>query len=106
MNLKDIIEQSGGRIELIDATPQFQDIATDGACGLSWDDGQITSMTPAPAGRCPFEAFHEYEDDEPLLLDPDDIPGDYAVRPLRETPIRSPRRSISTRRRAIERRRR
>lgn len=34
------------------------DRVTCGNCGLSWDDGKITSMTPAPAARCPFEAFH------------------------------------------------
>lgn len=32
--------------------------ATCGHCGLSWDDGKITSMTPAPLARCPFEQFH------------------------------------------------
>lgn len=37
--------------------------ATCGHCGLSWDDGKVTSMTPAPAGRCPFEAFHVYPED-------------------------------------------
>ncbi len=31
---------------------------TCGHCGLSWDDAISTSMTPAPAGRCPFEYFH------------------------------------------------
>jgi hypothetical protein len=34
------------------------DKVTDGACGLSWDDAIATSYTPAPSGRCPFEAFH------------------------------------------------
>ena len=33
-------------------------IATCGTCGLSWNDCTSTSMTPTPAGRCPFEAFH------------------------------------------------
>lgn len=33
-------------------------IATCGTCGLSWDDGIVTSMTPAPSARCPFECFH------------------------------------------------
>lgn len=33
-------------------------IATCFACGLSWDDAVVTSLTPAPAGRCPFEQFH------------------------------------------------
>jgi len=33
--------------------------ATCGECGLSWDDGIVTSMTPAPSARCPFESFHK-----------------------------------------------
>jgi hypothetical protein len=33
-----------------------------GHCGLSWDDGKITSLTPAPGGRCPFESFHLYDE--------------------------------------------
>jgi hypothetical protein len=36
--------------------------ATCGECGLSWDDGIATSMTPAPAARCPFETFHPSDD--------------------------------------------
>jgi len=40
-----------------------EDKATCETCGLSWDDGKVTSMTPVPSGRCPFESFHE--DDEP-----------------------------------------
>lgn len=56
---------------------------TDGACGLSWDDSIITGMTPTPSARCPFEYFHEYdEDDEPLELVNDDVPGDWPVQPL------------------------
>jgi hypothetical protein len=39
-----------------------EDRVTCGHCGLSWDDAIITSMTPAPAARCPFEAFHVYEE--------------------------------------------
>lgn len=38
-------------------------IATCGACGRSWDDALGTSMTPAPAARCPFEDEHEDEDE-------------------------------------------
>jgi len=34
------------------------DIATCGTCGRSWDDAIVTSMTPAPSARCPFEYFH------------------------------------------------
>ena len=37
-------------------------LCTCGECGLSWDDDKVTSMTPAPSARCPFEAFHNYED--------------------------------------------
>lgn len=34
------------------------DPVQDGACGLWWDDAISTSYTPAPGGRCPFEAYH------------------------------------------------
>lgn len=37
--------------------------ATDGTCGLSWNDSISTSWTPAPSGRCPFEYFHGNVDD-------------------------------------------
>jgi hypothetical protein len=37
-----------------------KDKATCGHCGLSWDDGIITSMTPVPSARCPFEYYHKY----------------------------------------------
>ena len=33
-------------------------MATCGACHVSWDDDKPTGYTPAPGGRCPFEAFH------------------------------------------------
>lgn len=35
--------------------------ATCGTCNRSWDDGKVTSMTPAPSSRCPFEPFHPEE---------------------------------------------
>jgi hypothetical protein len=50
------------------------DKATCGHCGLSWDDDVVTSMTPAPSGRCPFEEFHIYEDEEPKPLAKGKIP--------------------------------
>lgn len=40
-----------------------EDRVTCGTCGLSWDDGKVTSMTPAPAARCPFEAFRVAEEE-------------------------------------------
>lgn len=55
--------------------------ATDGACGLTWDDSIVTSMTPAPSGRCPFEAFHVYDGFECEELEPDEIPPDWPVQP-------------------------
>ena len=33
---------------------------TCGCCGLTWDDSIITSYTPSPSGRCPFEYYHDY----------------------------------------------
>lgn len=40
-------------------------------------------MTPAPAARCPFEQFHEYDEDGvPYLLEADDVPYDWPVQPL------------------------
>jgi hypothetical protein len=50
---------------------EAKDRSTCGACGLSWDDGVITHMTPAPAARCPFEAFHVYPDDPQRMGDVD-----------------------------------
>lgn len=35
--------------------PPEADIVTCGACHRSWDDSLVTSVTPAPASRCPFE---------------------------------------------------
>jgi hypothetical protein len=39
---------------------RHRDIVTCGHCGRSWDDSIPTSMTPAPAGRCPFEGLRRY----------------------------------------------
>lgn len=33
-------------------------LAQCGTCSRMWNDAESTSMTPAPAGRCPFENFH------------------------------------------------
>lgn len=34
------------------------DKVTCGHCGRSWDAARITSMTPVPSARCPFEYWH------------------------------------------------
>ena len=39
-------------------------VATCGTCGLSWNDAAVSSLTPTPAGRCPFEYEHEEEEPE------------------------------------------
>lgn len=48
------------------AEPQYDDdgnvrvdMATCGTCGKSWNDALITSRTPAPAARCPYEYIHD-----------------------------------------------
>lgn len=47
-----------------DAVPDAKDPAGCGTCHLLWDDGISTSLTPVPSGRCPFEIFHEEEEEE------------------------------------------
>ena len=64
------------------------ELYTDGNCGLSWDDSIITGMTPTPAARCPFEYFHEYDEDgECEQLDVSDIPDDFPVRGIEKETI-------------------
>ena len=36
-------------------------VMTCGHCKRAWDDNKVTSMTPVPSGRCPFESFHVYQ---------------------------------------------
>lgn len=36
-------------------------VVTCGTCGRSWNDADISAVTPAPSGRCPFEYDHEPE---------------------------------------------
>ena len=36
---------------------------TCGTCGRSWDDDIVTEWTPAPGARCPFEYFHDNEEE-------------------------------------------
>jgi hypothetical protein len=43
----------------LDDDDEAKDRATCGTCGRSWDDAIATEYTPAPSGRCPFEAYHE-----------------------------------------------
>lgn len=73
------------------ATPTYDDdgnervvVATCGECGRSWNDAAISSVTPAPSARCPFEYEHDKTyiviENTPGYLPEDDDPyiGDYA----------------------------
>lgn len=40
------------------APSSFKDAVTCGTCHRTWDDAVVTSVTPAPSARCPFEAWH------------------------------------------------
>jgi len=35
------------------------DIVTCNTCGRSWNDAAVSSVTPAPSARCPFEYEHK-----------------------------------------------
>lgn len=48
-----------GTFRTDDNGKRIRDAATCGTCGKTWDDALITSRTPAPSGRCPFEADHQ-----------------------------------------------
>lgn len=48
---------------------QARAVVTCGECGLSWDDTISTQYTPAPGGRCPFEAFHQMDEPESEEVD-------------------------------------
>lgn len=52
--------QTGGKLRE-DGGPDIQ-VATCGHCGRSWNDALITSRTPTPSGRCPFEDKHIYDE--------------------------------------------
>lgn len=47
--------------------------ATCGDCGLQWNDALVTSYTPAPSGRCPFEYVHPEVRELRKLLNPNAV---------------------------------
>lgn len=55
--------------------PPGADITTCGTCHRSWDNSLITSVTPAPAARCPFEYEHEHEPPEGECTEAETIIG-------------------------------
>lgn len=54
----EISEANGATPQLDENGAVKEDIATCGNCGLSWNDALISSMTPTPSGRCPYEYIH------------------------------------------------
>jgi hypothetical protein len=38
-----------------------------GSCGLTWNDAAVSSKTPTPGGRCPFEHVHEEAEELKVL---------------------------------------
>lgn len=54
-------EQVLAEIRATPGTPPGN-VAECGTCGFRWDDTIVTSLTPAPAARCPNEYNHAEED--------------------------------------------
>lgn len=54
-----ISEDNGAEARHDDDGKVIEDIATCGECGQSWNDALMTSRTPAPSARCPYEHIHE-----------------------------------------------
>jgi hypothetical protein len=50
---------NGARVQLDGDGRTVEDFGTCGTCGMEWNDALITSRTPAPSGRCPYESIHE-----------------------------------------------
>lgn len=56
---EEITEDNGAEAQRDENDKVKEDIATCGTCGKSWNDALISSRTPAPSGRCPYEHIHE-----------------------------------------------
>jgi hypothetical protein len=50
--------------DVVELDPNDPKATVCGTCGRGWDDSISTSVTPTPAGRCPFEYDHEYDDED------------------------------------------
>jgi hypothetical protein len=55
--------------DVVELDPSDPKATMCGTCGRGWDDSISTSVTPTPAGRCPFEYDHVYEDNEDKMTD-------------------------------------
>lgn len=56
-----------GRLQFDDDGKPIVEIAKCGTCGFRWNDKLITSLTPAPSGRCPNEYGHKSEEEMEAL---------------------------------------
>lgn len=52
-----------GRVPLDEAGEPVVQMAVCGVCGFTWNDAMMTSLTPAPSGRCPNEYGHDYAEE-------------------------------------------
>ena len=51
-----------GKTYKVRNTPEMRRrLAQCGSCGRVWDNEKVTSVTPAPGARCPFEYQHKYD---------------------------------------------
>jgi hypothetical protein len=55
----EISEDNGAEAKHDDEGNVVVRMATCGDCGLSWNDALVTSRTPTPSGRCPYEPIHD-----------------------------------------------
>lgn len=64
------------------------------ACGRAWNDRKTTSVTPAPAARCPFEDEHDLSFEEMAgrvhpadpTPEPDSTECRWCARPIKRVP--------------------
>jgi len=57
MNIDAILDQA--RVLIDDDGKKIVEIAECGVCGRTWNDAAVSSITPAPSGRCPYEMDSE-----------------------------------------------
>jgi hypothetical protein len=55
----EITVENGAREQLDDDGNVIDEPVTCGTCGREWNDALITSRTPAPSARCPYEDLHD-----------------------------------------------
>ena len=57
--LEGILQDAQDELEAEQDETDEREEAQCGACGLTWNDAAVSSKTPTPGGRCPFEHIHE-----------------------------------------------